>query len=99
VAVTETHETAKAHDGVGHASGQFVDDEVIDLTDIPAIGSIDGGSVDVFARNASMVWMSSCACHGLPPCNGLLPFQFDHDGDVPQPITVQHRRTTKILLD
>jgi hypothetical protein len=37
----------------------------------------------------------------------LLPFQFDHDGDVPQSITglightgvVQHRHTTKILLD
>src|SRR5262249_48818049 len=87
VAVTETHEAAKAHDGVGHASGQLVDDEMVDLTDIPAIGSIDRGSVDVFARNASMIWMSSCACHGVPPCNGLLPFQFDHGGDVPQPIT------------
>jgi hypothetical protein len=74
VAVAKTHETAKAHDGVGHASGQLVDDEVIDLTDIPALGSIDRGSVDVFARNSSMVWMSSCACHGIPPCNGLLPF-------------------------
>jgi hypothetical protein len=68
---------------VGHASGQLVDDEVTDLTDIPAIGSIDRGSVDVFARNASMGWMSSCACHHVPPCNGLLPF----DHDVPQPIT------------
>jgi hypothetical protein len=37
---------------VGHTSGQLVDDEVTDLTDIPAIGSIDRGSVDVFARNA-----------------------------------------------
>jgi hypothetical protein len=74
VAVAETHETAKAHDGVGHAPGQLVDDEMIDLTDIPAIGSIDRGSVDVFARNASMVWMSSCACHGLPPCNGFCLF-------------------------
>jgi hypothetical protein len=37
VAVTETHEAAEAHDSVGHASGQLVDDEVIDLTDIPAI--------------------------------------------------------------
>jgi hypothetical protein len=41
VVVAETHETAKAHDRVGHASGQLVDDEVIDLTDIPAMGSID----------------------------------------------------------
>src|SRR5262249_41505075 len=71
---------------VGHASGQLVDDEVTDLTDIPAIGSIDRGSVDVFARNASMVWMSSCACHGVPPCNGLLPFQFDHGGGASQTI-------------
>jgi hypothetical protein len=42
----------------------------------------------------------------FPPWNGLLPFQFDHDGDVPQAITglgytsaVRYRRTTKILLD
>jgi hypothetical protein len=65
VAVTEPHEAAKTHDRVGHASGQLVDDEVVDLTDIPVIGSIDRGSMDVFARNALMVWMNSCACHGL----------------------------------
>jgi len=67
VAVAETHEAAKAHDGVSHASRQLVNNEVIDLTDIPALGSIDRGSVDIFARNASMVWMSSCTCHGVPP--------------------------------
>jgi DNA-binding IscR family transcriptional regulator len=38
VAVAETHEAAKAHDGVGHASRQLVDDEVIDLADVLAIG-------------------------------------------------------------
>ena len=42
---------------------------MIDLADVPAIGSIDRGSVNVFARNALMVGMSSCACHdGVPPC-------------------------------
>jgi hypothetical protein len=39
VAVAETHEAAKAHDGVSHASRQLVNNEVIDLTDIPALGS------------------------------------------------------------
>jgi hypothetical protein len=36
MAVAETHEAAKAHDGVGHASGQLVNDEMIDLTDAAA---------------------------------------------------------------
>src|SRR5262249_50844517 len=89
VAVAETQEAPKAHDGIGHASRQLVDDEVIDLTDIFAIGSIDRGSVDVFTRNTLMVGMSSCACHGVPPCNGRSPPQFDHEADVPECIAGQ----------
>jgi hypothetical protein len=49
VAVAETHEPAKAHDGIGHASRQLVDNEMIDLAYVLAIRSIDLGPVNVFA--------------------------------------------------
>src|SRR5688572_28248375 len=49
VAVTEAHESPKAHHRVGHAAGGFVDDEVIDFTDVLSILSVDFRPVDILA--------------------------------------------------
>ena len=65
MAVAEPHKAAKTHDNIGDTTGHLVDDEVIDLTDFLAIGAIDLGPVDVLARNALMIRMSSCASHGI----------------------------------
>ena len=39
--VAEAHETAETHHGVGDASRQRVDHEVIDLADVLPIGRVD----------------------------------------------------------
>ena len=39
--MTEPEESAKTHDGISNASGQLVDDEMIDLTDVLATRSVD----------------------------------------------------------
>ncbi len=59
--MAESHESAETHNGVGHTSRHLVDDEVVDLTNVLAGRSVDLGPLDVFARNAFVVWMGGCA--------------------------------------
>src|SRR5438094_1719313 len=56
---------------------------MVDLADFLAIGAIDLRPLNVFARNALMVWMGSRACHGISPfengdrqCNSIVQWMF-----------------------
>lgn len=67
VAVAEAQEAAEAHDSVGNTARHLVDDEVVDLTSVLAVGSIDLRPVEIFTRDAVMVRMCGSARHGISP--------------------------------
>jgi hypothetical protein len=75
-----TDEPAKTHDGVGNTSRHLVDDEVIDLTYVLAVRSIDLGPMDVFARNA----LTARAIGVSPVKHAPISIQFDFVADVPE---------------
>jgi hypothetical protein len=65
MAVAQSQKSSEVHDRIGHAAGYLVDDEVIDLTDVLAVGAEYLGSINVFTGNAPMIGMSGCTRHNL----------------------------------
>jgi hypothetical protein len=65
--VPESHETTEADDGVSDPPRQLIDDEMVDLTNVLSICSVDFGPMDVFAGDTLMVWMCGCASHDILP--------------------------------
>jgi hypothetical protein len=49
MAVIKAHEATEAHYGVTNTTRHLVDDQMIDLTDLLAIGTVDLRAVKVFA--------------------------------------------------
>ncbi|MET4175480.1 hypothetical protein ABIB99_006595 [Bradyrhizobium sp. LA6.1] len=49
MAMAQSNKSTKAQDGISHATCDLVDDEVINLTDVLSICSVNLGPLNVFA--------------------------------------------------
>src|SRR4026207_1431173 len=65
MAVTESKEPAEAHHGIQDATGDLVDQQVIDFTDAFIANSVDIRSLNILTRYESPVRVCCCLCHGL----------------------------------
>jgi hypothetical protein len=61
--MSQAHETAEADYGIANTPRHLVDDKVIDLADVVAISTVNFRALDVVARYASMIGVSSCSRH------------------------------------
>ena len=65
--VTQAEETAEAHHRVGDAAGDFIDHQMIDLSDLLALKVVNVGAFHILAGDQLMVGMGGRGCHWQLP--------------------------------
>jgi hypothetical protein len=63
MAVTESKEPTKAHHGIQDATGDLVDQQVVDFADAFIANSVDIGPLNILTRYCRLSWCACCLCH------------------------------------
>src|SRR6185436_17828848 len=88
--VTESKDPAEAHHGIQDATGDLVDQQVIDFTDTFIANSVDIRSLNILTRYESPVRVCRCLCHHGLSSELRLPDNRRRDASVPK----SRRRST-----